>query len=51
MRMHYRADIRPRLVDAGMEVEFQRRLAVALDHIAVEIDGADIVGGQLAALA
>ena len=38
-------------IDTGMEVEFQRRLAVALDHIAVKINDAEIINRQRAARA
>src|SRR3954449_7252104 len=40
-------DLRPRPVDLGMDREFQRRLDVAaIDRLAVEIDGDDVLHGQ-----
>ena len=50
MTMNGRVDLGPRLVHARVQMEFQRRLAVAVDDVAVEIDGADIVSRQPAAL-
>ena len=49
--MNDRIDVRPGLVDAGVEVKFQRRFALAFDDIAVESDGDDIPLGNLTALA
>ena len=49
--MHDGLHIGARLIDAGMQMEFQGRRAVALDQVAVHVDGADVVGGQLGALA
>ncbi|MNC87345.1 hypothetical protein D3C83_30640 [compost metagenome] len=51
MRVHDRLHFRARPVDAGVQVEFQRRLAAALDHVAVEVDRADVVDREQAALA
>jgi hypothetical protein len=50
MGVNYGVHVRPRFVYAGVKMEFQRRLAVAFDHLPVEIDGANIVDRELAAL-
>ena len=51
MRVHHRLHVRPRLVNAGVKMELERRLAVAGDQIAIEVDHADVVDRELAALA
>ena len=49
MRVHHGADVGSRAVDLRVDVKLQRRLGGALDEVAVEIDGDDVVHGQRAA--
>ena len=49
MRVHHRVDVRPRAIDLGVDVIFERRTRGALDEVAREIDGDDVVHGQRAA--
>ena len=49
MRVHDRMHIGPYPIDFRMDVEFERRPGAALDEVAVEIDGDDVVGRQRAA--
>ena len=43
MRVHDRLHVGPGPVDAAMQVAFERRLALALDQIAFEVDRADVI--------
>jgi len=49
MRVHDRMHIGTDPIDFGVDVKLERRPGAALDEIAVEIDGDDVVGGQGAA--
>ena len=48
MRVHDRLDIGTYPIDFRMDVELERRPGTALDEVAVEIDGDDVVGRQRA---
>ena len=51
MRVHDGLHVGPRPVDAGVQVKLQRRLAVALDHVAFHVDRADVRDREARALA
>ena len=49
MRVHHGVDVGPRAIRLGVDVILERRTRGALDEIAGEIDGHDVVDGQRAA--
>jgi len=49
--MHHGLHVRSRFVDPGVQMKLERRFAVTLEHVAIEIDRADVLDGELAALA
>ena len=51
MRVHDRPDVGPHPVDAAVQVALERRIAFALDLIRFEVDRADVIDGEPAALA
>src|SRR5216117_3055491 len=51
MRVHDRFDVGPNAVDAAMQVTLERRIALAFDLVCIEVDRADVVRREPAALA
>src|SRR6266849_6096003 len=51
MRMHDRLDVGPHPVDAAVQVTLERRIALAFDLVCFEVDRADVVYSEPAALA
>ena len=51
MRVHDRFDVGPHPVNAAVQVALQRRIARALDLLRFEVDGADVIDCEPAALA